>query len=203
MEKRRAIDRKIVRLAVATAVGIGLLTASTTVPAKRPPQAVKVKPHRPVKVKPHRPPRAVVKVRPHRPAKVAVIRSLPKGHRRLVVGGVAYRYHRGVYYKPRGNGWVVVAAPIGAGLRVLPSGTAIIWLGGKKYHHHNGVYYRWDKGLGHYVVVRAPAGARIRTLPPGYTRVFHDGFEYYLYNGVHYRIRYVDGVRYYYVVELN
>lgn len=188
MEKRR-IDRPIVRVITAAVVGVGLLAASQVALAKRPVIVVKPRPHRPARV--------VVSPRPHRPARVGVIRHLPRGHRRLVIGGHVYYVHRGVYYRAHGGGWVVVPSPGGVSLRVLPRGASLISVGGKKYHYHDGLYYLWHKG--EYVAVRAPVGARVRWLPPGHTRVYRAGFEYYVFNGVHY----TDGERFFVVADIR
>jgi len=47
---------------------------------------------------------------------------LPSGSRVVVVKGRKYHYHKGVYYWPGKNSYVVIGGPVGFSLSVLPTG---------------------------------------------------------------------------------
>ena len=85
-----------------------------------------------------------------------VVKTLPRGHAKVVVRGVTYHSHGGVFYRPQATGWVVVAPPMGAVLTALPPGARLVRVKGVRYHLHNGVHYRpmLRNGVSVYVVAR-------------------------------------------------
>jgi Family of unknown function (DUF6515) len=85
------------------------------------------------------------------------LRVLPAGYYSLLVAGVAFYYHSGVYYRRNGPDYIVVNAPIGAVLHTLPIGYRMIHIGGHPYYYANGVYYLWDQINHTYVVAERPA----------------------------------------------
>lgn len=138
----------------------------------------------------HRPRRRVRRTRvvhhhyrhlPRRGVTVATV------HRRATVirwGGVGFRLHAGVWYRPMGKKWVVARAPIGVRIRVLPKGYRKVVVGPRTYFYYYGVYYQLqDK---EYVVVDAPMGAEVDSLPDGYHTEVIDGKEYYVLDDVYY-----------------
>ncbi len=149
-----------------------------------------------------RPKPAKVVVAPRAPRHRTVIKVLPNGHKRVVVKGVPYYYHRGVFYRPGASGYVVVDAPLGFRIGSLPSGASELWVGGDTYYYHNGNYFRWNPARKAYVVVSAPQGAAVAYLPDGYARVNIDGDLYYKYNGVYYRQEEIRGNTVYVVTEI-
>jgi hypothetical protein len=94
------------------------------------------------------------------------VRVLPHAHRRIVVRRNPYFYHRGVFYRPHGPDFVVVAAPIGAVVRVLPRGYVTLYLGSFPYYYANYTYYSWDREVSGYRVVEEPADADSGTAVP-------------------------------------
>ncbi len=82
--------------------------------------------------------------------------ALPPGHRVFVYGGHRYFFHDGIWFRPEGARFVVVAPPIGIVVPVLPPFYATIWIGGVPYYYANDVYY-----------VPAPGGYMVTSPPPG------------------------------------
>src|SRR6185295_11440581 len=52
----------------------------------------------------------------------AAVASLPRGHVAVVVGGQRLFYYGGVYYRPAGSTYVVIAPPVGAVVAAVPEG---------------------------------------------------------------------------------
>lgn len=150
----------------------------------------------------YRPHPARVVVVPQTPRHRTVIKVLPHGHKRVVVKGVPYYYHRGVFYRSGANGYVVVDAPLGFRIGVLPDGYTKIRVGTGAVYYHNGNYFTWDPALKSYVVVAAPQGAVVAYLPQGHTRVNIGGEIYYKYNGVYYRQQEIEGSTMFVVTEI-
>jgi hypothetical protein len=82
------------------------------------------------------------------------------------VGGGRYYYSGGVWYAPRGPGFVVVGAPIGFFVPVLPPFYTTLWFGGIPYYYANDTYYAWDAGQNGYVVAQPPADPTAGTTQP-------------------------------------
>jgi hypothetical protein len=98
---------------------------------------------RKVKVKaPKRPPAKVVK--------------LPAGHKRIVVGGIPYFYHHGVFYKEGPKGYIVAKAPVKARITVLPAGYVTVHVGKVPYYYYYGTYYVYDPDEKVYIVTEPP-----------------------------------------------
>ena len=88
---------------------------------------------------------------------------LPVGCTKVVVGGGAFYFHNGFYYRPvyANSAWTytVVTAPIGATVYVLPGGAVIRTIRGVNYYiTTDGVYYRtaFIDGRVAYIVVANP-----------------------------------------------
>lgn len=88
------------------------------------------------------------------PVRNQAIRTLPRNHRVAVHGNNRYYSSRGVWYRPYGGRFVVVAPPIGLFLPFLPFTYVTIWANGMPYYYANRVYYR--QIAGGYVVVDPP-----------------------------------------------
>ncbi len=86
------------------------------------------------------------------------VNVLPPRHVTVHVSGHRYYYYGGVYYRPYGSTYVIVAAPINAQIAALPYGYVTFSLGPKRYFYVNGTYYVYDMSHQHYVVVKEPAG---------------------------------------------
>ena len=81
----------------------------------------------------------------HYPHRGVVIDSLPP-HRTIVYAGHPYHYARGVWYRPFGPRFMVVAPPIGIVVPSLPFGFVTLTIGGEPYYRYGDVYYIHDDG---------------------------------------------------------
>ncbi|MEL6277056.1 MAG: DUF6515 family protein [Bacteroidota bacterium] len=137
------------------------------------------------------------------PRRGATVTVLPR--RTVVVrhGRLNYHFAGGVFYKPVGRSFVVVAPPRGIRIRTLPTGYYAFNLARKRYFYHYGTYYTAAPNGG-YVVVQAPVGARVNTLPDGYVVVNGRNGAYYKVNDDYYQaITDPDGHDYYEVVDFS
>jgi Family of unknown function (DUF6515) len=88
---------------------------------------------------------------------------LPPGHRVFFFGRDRYFFFDGIWYRPIGPRFVVVAPPIGLVIPILPPYYSTIWVGGVPYYYANEVYYQQtDEG---YMVVNPPTGEVVQTPP--------------------------------------
>ncbi len=115
-----------------------------------------------------------------------VITTAPRGkvirHR-----NINYRYDRGIFYRPQGNGFVATRPPVGIRITVLPPSHIRIFAGNRPYYYHDGIYYN-SVGNNIYEVTQPPLGARINQIPPYNELVYIDGREYYLSEGTYYKV---------------
>lgn len=147
------------------------------------------------KISAHQPVRGVVVTRG------AIVTTAPRGGAWVSFGGTRYVYHGGVYYRPHGRGYVVVAPPIGFRLRVLPVGYATFYVGGLPYYYYAGTYYVVrDEG---YVVVQPPVGALVESVPKGGKEFVIDGNTYYEVDGIQYQAVLRDGTIWYKVIKVK
>jgi Family of unknown function (DUF6515) len=72
--------------------------------------------------------------------------------------GGRFYYSGGVWYAPRGPGFVVVGAPYGVFVPVLPPYYTTVWVGGVPYYYSDDTYYMWDPSQNGYEVVAPPPG---------------------------------------------
>lgn len=111
--------------------------------------------------KPVRPPRKVV-VSP-KPAPPKRIAHLPGGARHIIIAGVPYWVHAGVFYRIEGDGYLIVSAPI---IRLLPPRHKVIVIGGIVYYVVDGIYYKTVPDG--YIVVEEPVEkAEVTSTAPG------------------------------------
>jgi len=99
-----------------------------------------------------------------------------------------YYNDQGTYYQKSGDGYKVVAAPVGAITQTLPDGYSTIQIGNNVDYYYGGDYYT-DYENGKYIVVTPPQGASVSYLPDGYATKEVDGVTYYVYNGVWYQAK--------------
>jgi hypothetical protein len=85
--------------------------------------------------------------------------SLPDGYRPYYRGGSRYYFSGGIWYAPRGPGFVVIAPPPGLVISVLPPYYSTVWFGGVPYYYADNVYYTWQPDQNGYVVVNPPDNA--------------------------------------------
>ncbi len=112
-----------------------------------------------------------------------------------------YYYDQGVYYAPSGNGYSVVAPPIGAVVTYLPNGYQTIDMGDGVYYYYGGAFYLGQSNS--YRVVPAPVGAVVTELPDGATQQVINGENYLLYNNTYYEPISQNGQDAYEVVQVN
>lgn len=72
-----------------------------------------------------------------RPARGIRIRTLPVGHRKIVVASRTY----GTYYVQQGKEYEVVDTPVGAEVDSLPDGYETHIIDGEKYYELDDTYY--------------------------------------------------------------
>lgn len=77
-----------------------------------------------------------------------------------------YWYGGGVWYRPHGTRYIVVAPPVGVFVSVLPSFYSTYWFGGVPYYYANDAYYLWRDSQRAYEVVAPPAGAGTASVDP-------------------------------------
>ncbi|MEZ5609920.1 MAG: DUF6515 family protein [Rhodocyclaceae bacterium] len=92
----------------------------------------------------------------HYPRRGTVIGALPHEHRVITYRSTRYYFDDGVWYRPFGASFMVIAPPIGIFVPILPLGYITMQIGGNAYYVANDVYYA-RRGDG-YVVVEPPAG---------------------------------------------
>ncbi len=85
--------------------------------------------------------------------------SLPPDYRPYFRGGERYYFDGGVWYAPRGPGFVVVRPPPGLVITVLPPYYSTVWFGGSPYYYADNVYYTWQPDQDGYVVMDPPNDA--------------------------------------------
>jgi hypothetical protein len=103
------------------------------------------------------------------PSRGLYVNILPPRHRIVVFGGTRYYFFDGVWYRPRGGRFLIVAPPIGLVVPFLPPYYTTITIGGIPYFYANEVYY--TAGPGGYVVVAPPVGEISPVLPPSESSV--------------------------------
>jgi hypothetical protein len=106
------------------------------------------------------------------PSRGAHLGVLPPGALGLSFGGGRFFFHAGVWYRPEGRRYLVVAPPFGLVVPLLPPAYVTLWFGGVPYYYANDAYYVWrDQDRG-YEVVEPPAEAGASTEPPAPEDVF-------------------------------
>jgi hypothetical protein len=96
------------------------------------------------------------------PARGEVVLGLPAGAIAVRFRNERFFFHGGVWFRPSGPRFVVVAPPIGIVVSVLPPAYVTRWVGGAPYYYANGTYYA--PAPGGYVVAAPPPN--IDTAPP-------------------------------------
>lgn len=95
------------------------------------------------------------------PSRGHYIGVLPGGYRAFYHGRNRYYFHGGVWYRPYGSRFLIVAPPLGLVIPVLPPYYSTIWVRGVPYYYANDVYYVQSGNS--YMVVSPPAGEVVQT----------------------------------------
>ena len=100
------------------------------------------------------------------PARGTIRPDLPVGYHPYFHGSDRFFFAGGVWYAPRGPGFVVVAPPVGLVVGVLPAYYSTVWFAGVPYYYADNVYYTQSPDQGGYVVADPPPNADQPAPPP-------------------------------------
>ncbi len=89
------------------------------------------------------------------PARGHYVRALPYGYHTFYHHRSPYYFSGGVWYRPYGPYFTVVAPPFGLVIPILPPFYTTLWVGGIPYYYANETYYTYYPGGG-YVVTNPP-----------------------------------------------
>ncbi len=95
-----------------------------------------------------------------------IVTSLPDGYRPYYRGGGRYYFSGGIWYAPRGPGFIVIAPPVGLVIGALPPYYSTVWFSGVPYYYADNVYYTWQPDQNGYAVVDPPDNADAPSPPP-------------------------------------
>jgi hypothetical protein len=109
--------------------------------------------------------------------------ALPGEYRPYYRGRDRYYFNGGVWYAPRGPGFVVVYPPPGLVISVLPPFYSTVWFGGNPYYYADNVYYTWRPDENGYAVVDPPDNADAPSPPPERTQDASNDLITYPKNG--------------------
>lgn len=124
----------------------------------------------------------VVVVKRGRVVKRVPSRTVVVAHR-----GTAYRFANGVFYRPKGKRFVVIAPPVGIRVRSLPAARVRVRVGRSAFFYFNGTFYRKLNANQGYEVVQPPLGAQVPELPEGTELVILNGEKYHELDGYYYQ----------------
>jgi len=85
-----------------------------------------------------------------------VVNRIPDRHYRTMYHGTSYYFSSGVWYRPYGSSFTVIAPPIGVVVPILPRVYTTVWYGEVPYYYADGAYYRWYPAERGYIVVNPP-----------------------------------------------
>jgi len=94
------------------------------------------------------------------PNRGMAVAALPRGAIHVEHAGGRYFFHAGVWYRPVGSRFVVIAPPFGIVVPMLPIDYVALQIGGRPYFYANGTYYVSTPGVG-YTVVEPPPNAEM------------------------------------------
>jgi len=109
--------------------------------------------------------------------------TLPGEYRPYYRGRDRYYFNGGVWYAPRGPGFVVVRPPSGLIISVLPPYYSTVWFGGSPYYYADNVYYTWRPDQNGYAVVDPPDNADEPSTPPDSAQATPNDLIIYPKNG--------------------
>jgi hypothetical protein len=99
------------------------------------------------------------------PAHGYAVAVLPPGYIDIGIRGSHLFFQAGVWFRPEGRHYVVVAPPPGVLIPVLPPDYSTVWIRSTPYYYANGVYYA-AAPAGGYVVAAPPPESDIILQPP-------------------------------------
>jgi len=92
------------------------------------------------------------------PRRGYVVHDLPPPYHRVHYRDQDFFFYGGVWYRPYGRRYVVVAPPVGVVIPTLPAFYTTLWIGGIPYYYANDTYYVWRPDREGYLVTEPPAG---------------------------------------------
>lgn len=98
----------------------------------------------------------------HYPPPGHVVPALPRGYHVAHHHHDRYYYGAGVWYRPYGPYYQVMAPPLGVSVSFLPNFYTTLWFGGVPYYYANSVYYVQRTGGPGYVVTEPPGDSAAR-----------------------------------------
>jgi hypothetical protein len=114
------------------------------------------------------------------------IYRLPSSYIRISHLGNPYFFNNGLFYRPYGNYYGLVAPPLGLTLGMLPSGYWNFRFRGFPYYYYSGVFYKPTDNQ-QYQVVAPPAGAEVPNLPKDAKIMIINNQKFYEYLGTFYK----------------
>lgn len=87
-----------------------------------------------------------------------IFRTLPESRSRIHFHNRDYFFLGGVWYRPHGIEFEVIAPPLGIIVPILPPFYTTVWVGGVPYYYANDVYYVWRPDRNGYQVTKPPQG---------------------------------------------
>jgi hypothetical protein len=127
---------------------------------------------------------------------------LSVGYRTIPFGGFNYHYYGGIWYRPFGSYYRVIAPPTGISINILPFGYTRFYVGPNPYYYYGGIYYM-PRNNG-YTVVDPPLGAKLPALPGSARETFINGQRLFEDNGTYYMEEYnIQNQRLYTVVGVH
>ncbi len=99
------------------------------------------------------------------PRRGHVVRHLPARHHKVKHHGSRYYFSGGVWYRPSGVHFSVIAPPFGVVIPILPHFYTTVWFGGVPYYYAAGTYYRWYPEERGYIVTEPPEGVDVYEEP--------------------------------------
>jgi len=94
------------------------------------------------------------------------VAAVPHGAVVVRDGPNRYWFHGGVWYRPEGGRFVVIAPPLGVFVPVLPPFYTTLMIGGIPYYYANDAYYVWRQQEHQYEVVDPPKDVDSATVTP-------------------------------------
>jgi hypothetical protein len=98
------------------------------------------------------------------PARGHYVSSLPRSYHTVYHRRSPYYFSGGVWYRPFGRHFTVIAPPIGLIVPILPPFYTTLWLGGIPYYYANETYYTYYRDGG-YIVTDPPKAEISETAP--------------------------------------
>jgi hypothetical protein len=98
------------------------------------------------------------------PAHGHYVSSLPRDYHTAYYHRSPYYFSEGVWYRPYGAYFSVIAPPIGLVIPILPPYYTTLWVGGIPYYYANETYYTYYPSGGY--IVTDPPKNEVSTAPP-------------------------------------